>query len=55
MIIPTDVMTEYRAIAATAGERPVSKIGAIAIVALWILLTSAIILLALAYWTGRAR
>jgi hypothetical protein len=50
MMIPADVMIEYRAIAAAAGQRPVSKIGAVAIVALWILLTVAIIWLVLAYW-----
>jgi uncharacterized membrane protein YkvA (DUF1232 family) len=54
MMIPADVMTEYRAIAAAAGERPVSKIGAVAIVALWILLMAAISWLVMAYWPGRA-
>jgi uncharacterized membrane protein YkvA (DUF1232 family) len=55
VMIPAGVMAEYRSIAAAAGERPISKIGAVAIVALWILSTAAIIWLVLAYSPGRAR
>ena len=35
-LIPDDVMEEYRAVAIAAAERPVSKVAAIVIVALWI-------------------
>jgi uncharacterized membrane protein YkvA (DUF1232 family) len=34
-LIPEQVMSEYRAMASAAAERPVSKIGAAVIVALW--------------------
>jgi len=36
-LIPEQVMAEYRAIANTAGQRPRSKAGAIAIVAAWMI------------------
>ena len=36
-LIPEEVMVEYRAIADTAGQRPVSRAGMVAIIVLWIL------------------
>jgi len=53
MMIPANVMTEYRVIAATAAERPVSKVSAVAIVTLWVILAAAIAWLALEYWRAR--
>jgi uncharacterized membrane protein YkvA (DUF1232 family) len=35
-LIPEEVMAEYRAIADQAGQRPVSRAGMVAIMALWI-------------------
>ena len=35
-LIPEDVMDEYRAIASAAAQRPVSKVAAMVIIALWI-------------------
>jgi uncharacterized membrane protein YkvA (DUF1232 family) len=36
-MIPADVLVEYRALASAAQDRPVSWIGAIAVVAVWVL------------------
>lgn len=36
-LIPAPVMAEYRLVAAQAGDRPISKVGAIAITTVWIL------------------
>ena len=36
-LIPTDVMAEYRQLAAASGRRPVSKAGAVVMIAIWIL------------------
>jgi uncharacterized membrane protein YkvA (DUF1232 family) len=52
-MIPADVMTEYRAIAAMAQNRPLSKVGAVAILTMWIILAAAITWLTLAYWRAR--
>jgi uncharacterized membrane protein YkvA (DUF1232 family) len=40
-MIPDDVMAEHRAAATAAGNRPVSRIGAAAIITLWLLLAAA--------------
>jgi uncharacterized membrane protein YkvA (DUF1232 family) len=53
-LIPADVLTEYRAIAAGAGERPISKMGAIAIIAIWLLAAALMIWIGLAFWFRRA-
>jgi uncharacterized membrane protein YkvA (DUF1232 family) len=39
-LIPEEVLVEYRAIADKAGQRPVSRAGMIAVIALWILAAS---------------
>jgi uncharacterized membrane protein YkvA (DUF1232 family) len=49
-LVPVDVMTEYRAIASAAGERPVSKSGAAAIIAIWILGAAVVMWAGLAWW-----
>src|SRR6202035_3590905 len=35
-LIPEEIMTEYRAMANEAGQRPISRAGMVAIIALWI-------------------
>jgi uncharacterized membrane protein YkvA (DUF1232 family) len=40
-MIPEDVMAEHRAAARAAGDRPVSRIGAAAIIAVWLFLAVA--------------
>ena len=42
-LIPADVLAEYRAIASAAGERPISKVAAVAIGAIWILTGAALV------------
>lgn len=49
-MIPREIMAEHRAAATAAGSRPVSRIGAAAIVAIWILLAVGATWLALAYF-----
>jgi uncharacterized membrane protein YkvA (DUF1232 family) len=49
-LIPEDVMSEYRAIASAAAERPVSKAGAIVIIAVWILAAVALGWIAYVRW-----
>lgn len=49
-MIPDEIMAEHRATATAAGSRPVSRIGAAAIVAIWILLAAGVTWLALAYF-----
>ena len=52
-LIPEEVMAEYRAIADKAETRPSSKAGAIAIVAIWILVSATLGWFGLARW-GRS-
>jgi uncharacterized membrane protein YkvA (DUF1232 family) len=54
-LIPPQVMAEYRAIASAAGERPVSRTGAIAIVTIWIVGAAAMIWAGLSYWNSISR
>jgi uncharacterized membrane protein YkvA (DUF1232 family) len=49
-LIPKEVMTEYRAKANEAGQRPRSKIAAIVIVAIWIFATVVLGWIGFAYW-----
>ena len=50
-LIPADVLTEYRAIASTADERPTSRAAAVAIISIWILTAAALVWLGLRwYW-----
>jgi len=49
-LIPADVLSEYRAIASAAGERPISKVAAVAIVAVWILSGAALVWIALRWY-----
>ncbi len=42
-LIPSDVMADCRALAIEAGQRPVSKAGAIAIVSIWLVSAAAMI------------
>jgi uncharacterized membrane protein YkvA (DUF1232 family) len=49
-LIPEDVMDEYRAMASEAAERPVSKVAAIVIVALWISGAIALGWIAFVHW-----
>ena len=46
-LIPADVLTEYRAIASAADERPTSRAAAVAIISSWILAAAALVWLAL--------
>jgi hypothetical protein len=48
-LIPADVLAEHRAAAAAVAERPVSRAGAAAIIAIWAL--AAALLAGLAAWT----
>jgi uncharacterized membrane protein YkvA (DUF1232 family) len=50
-LIPQQVMTEYRIKASEARQRPRSTIAAIAIVAVWIVLSAALSWAVLAHWT----
>jgi uncharacterized membrane protein YkvA (DUF1232 family) len=36
-LIPADVLTEHRVAAASVAERPVSRAGAVAVIAIWVL------------------
>ena len=45
-LIPADVLTEYRAIASAADERPTSRAAAVAIISIWILTAAALVWLA---------
>jgi uncharacterized membrane protein YkvA (DUF1232 family) len=36
-LIPTDILAEHRIAAATIVERPVSRVGAVAVIAVWVL------------------
>jgi uncharacterized membrane protein YkvA (DUF1232 family) len=49
-LIPTDVMTECRAKAIEAGQRPRSRIAAIVIIAIWILAGAALGWIGFAHW-----
>lgn len=49
-MIPHEIMAEHRAAATAAGSRPVSRIGAAAIVAIWLLLAAGATWLALTYF-----
>jgi uncharacterized membrane protein YkvA (DUF1232 family) len=49
-LIPEDVMRECRAIASAAAQRPVGKVAAIIIVALWISGAALLGWMALVYW-----
>ena len=50
-LIPADVLAEYRAIASATGKRPISKVAAVAIIAIWILTAAVLVWLALRwYW-----
>ncbi|MEH2509907.1 uncharacterized membrane protein YkvA (DUF1232 family) [Nitrobacteraceae bacterium AZCC 1564] len=42
-LIPSDVMAHCRALATEAGQRPVSKAGAIAIISIWLVSAAAMI------------
>src|SRR3982074_714683 len=48
-LIPADALAEYRAIVSTA-ERPVSRLAAIAIVVVWILIGAALVWIAIRWW-----
>jgi uncharacterized membrane protein YkvA (DUF1232 family) len=48
-LIPSDVMAHCRALATEAGERPVSKAGALAIVSIWLVSAAAMIWIFLAF------
>jgi uncharacterized membrane protein YkvA (DUF1232 family) len=50
VLIPDDVMREYRATASAAAQRPVSKAAAIIIVALWISGAALLGWMAFVYW-----
>jgi uncharacterized membrane protein YkvA (DUF1232 family) len=52
-LIPADVLTEYRTIAAAADQHPISKTGAIIIIAAWIFAAALLIWLGLAFWSRR--
>jgi uncharacterized membrane protein YkvA (DUF1232 family) len=49
-LIPEDLMREYRALARAAAQRPVGKVAAIIIVALWISGAALLGWMALVYW-----
>lgn len=48
-LIPPDVMAHCRALAMAAGQRPVSRAGAVAIISIWIASVAAMIWLLLAF------
>jgi uncharacterized membrane protein YkvA (DUF1232 family) len=49
-LIPEEIMAEYRAMANGAGQRPVSRAGMIAIIALWIFGTLTLGWIGYAHW-----
>jgi uncharacterized membrane protein YkvA (DUF1232 family) len=49
-LIPEDLMQEYRAMASTAAQPPVSKAAAIIIVAVWISGAALLVWMTFAYW-----
>jgi uncharacterized membrane protein YkvA (DUF1232 family) len=49
-LIPDEVMTEYRAKAIEAGQRPRSKIAATVIIAIWIFAAAVSARIGFAYW-----
>ena len=49
-LIPKEVMTEYRAKAIEAGQRPRSGIAAIVIIAIWVFAAAALGWIGFAYW-----
>jgi len=49
-LIPEHVMSEYRAIASAAAQRPSSKVGAAIIIAVWILTAAALGWIAYVRW-----
>jgi uncharacterized membrane protein YkvA (DUF1232 family) len=49
-LIPADVLAEHRAIASEASERPVSKVAAVAIGAVWIVTGAALVWTVIRWW-----
>ena len=49
-LIPADVLAEHRAIASEASGRPVSKVAAVAIGAVWIVTGAALMWTAIRWW-----
>ena len=49
-LIPAEVLSECRAAACAAGERPTSKVAAVAIVTIWILTGAALVWIALRWY-----
>lgn len=48
-LIPAPIMAEHRAVAAMIAERPISRAGAVMVVAIWLLLLAAAV-----YWAYRS-
>ncbi|MEZ2131257.1 MULTISPECIES: YkvA family protein [unclassified Sinorhizobium] len=54
-LIPEKVMEEHRAAAATAGERPISRAGSVAIVCIWIAVAALLLWLILQRYSFNLR
>lgn len=52
-LIPDEIMAEHRAAAIAAGARPVSRVGAAAIITIWILAAAFMVWLALNWFGSR--
>jgi uncharacterized membrane protein YkvA (DUF1232 family) len=51
-LIPADILAEHRAQAAVVGQRPVSRIGAAIVIAIWLILLAAAAWWARHIWRG---